>query len=440
MSKSLNLSISGNPFVDAGIYALTRLSSEKKISDITYKNIQDGIKIISDLYLQEGWKKNMISIFPNSKLTNNSVKNKKKEYLDELMNLYDNIGDISSKSNCIGCGRRKVINQYGKRDIPLYGSGALRNYSSFMCDGADYCPLCVLLIQFMPLMLYQSGGKFILLHSNSERVMRYWSNKTFKNYNNQIVTNDYKGCFDEEYKNPINGIFHVIEEIVRTYDRKEWKNEYPSLIFYYFTNYNQKPDLELYSFPNEVFRFLTYIPSDEIKNWNNIIYRQYVGIKKGDEKEYKNKKNRIYENLLYKRSILRYFYDYRERKTFCSWNLLKYYLMEVENMDEKRIESIRTLGDSISEYIEKFDEKKELTAIETTESYSGFTNILRKIMKNKIEKSNGELLCTYDDFVYNICPDFKLWKETRDLLLFRLYENLNEYLMNKDEEDDKNGQ
>ena len=432
MSEKLNLYITGNPFIDSGIYALNMLVSKKtRIDDMTFDHLKEGIDLISKLYLTPAWNKNMFSIFPNNILTNNAYKDKKQElYPEELYELYDSINDVTDKGTCIGCGRRDSIREHVKRDVPLTGSVSFKNFFSYAKEGADYCPLCVLLIQFMPLSLYRSGGKFIMFHSDSETIMKYWADQAINNYHSQVASGNYVGCFNEEYKNPVNGIFHIIETMIGYYDRKHWENVNPSLNFYYFTNFNQGAELDLYSFPNNVFRFLTYIPSTEKTNWKQIIRRQYVNIKKDEEEEkYRNKKNRIYENLLNGRTILHYLYDTKGKYTLCSWGLLKYYLREVENMSDNRIEAIRNLGDSLTEYIKKYDDRKVLTDIEQASTYGNFTNILRKIMKSKVEKGDKELLCTFDDFVNHICPDYKVWKETRDLILFRLYENLSEWLI-----------
>ena len=432
MSEKLDLEVTGNPFIDSGIYALNGLiCKESKIKDMTFDHLEEGIDIISKLYLTPAWNKNMFSIFPNSILTNNAYKDKKQDlYPKELRELFNSINDVTVKGTCIGCGRRNSIKEHVKRDVPLTGSVSFKNFFSYAKEGADYCPLCVLLIQFMPLALYRSGGKFILFHSDSENFMKSWSSEAITNYHNQVSNGEYVGCFNEEYKNPVNGIFRIIEKIVEKYDRKRWGKINPSLNFYYFSNFNQGAELDLYNFPNNVFRFLTYIPSTEKSNWKNIVRRQYVNIKKDEtEEKYKNKKNRIYENLLNGKSILGFLFDYKHEKTFCSWDLLKYYLKEVENMSDNRIEAIRNLADSLSDYIKEYDEKKVLTDIEQASTYGNFTNILRKIMKSKVEKGDKELLCTFDDFVNNICPNYKVWKETRDLILFRLYENLSEWLI-----------
>ena len=175
MSECLNIKITGNPFIDSGIYALkTKLN--KDISDIAVNDLRKGSIYISKLYSKKLWNRNMHKIFPNSKLVNNQSKGNPQEiYLDELNKLINNIEDFENEGFCIGCGIRKANNSYYKKEVPLTGSGSLINYFSFGKSGADYCSLCVLLIQFSPLIMYHCGGKMIVLHSNSEKVMKFWA-------------------------------------------------------------------------------------------------------------------------------------------------------------------------------------------------------------------------------------------------------------------------
>ena len=65
MIKSLDLKITGNPFIDSGIYAVSNLL-KKDIEDITISDMEIISKDISKLYTEIEWKKNMHSIFPNS--------------------------------------------------------------------------------------------------------------------------------------------------------------------------------------------------------------------------------------------------------------------------------------------------------------------------------------------------------------------------------------
>lgn len=435
MLTNLDLKVTGHPYVDSGIFAIkTRLKKDTK--EITIADLKDLASQISKLYIKEGWKKRMHSIFPNSILVNNAFAKKgniEEMYFNYLDTLIENILPASDNGDCIACGRRDSIQQFQKSYVPLTGSGSLKNYFSFAKNGADYCPLCALLIQFSPLVMYRSGGKLIVLHSNSEKVMEYWAKKAIKNINEQIISNNYSGCFDEGFKNPNNAIFHMIENIIRSYDEKNWVDENPSLNFYYFTNYNQGPELDIFNVPTNVFRFLAYIPSNEYNNWNSIIKKAYKYVK-WDKIEsfddYKNNQNEVYNRLLKNTSILRFFFSTKNKKALCSWNLLKYYMREVRNMEDERLNAIKNLGDNLSKYIENYGEKKTLSKLENASNYNTFRNILRKIIKKRIGNNEEELLFTFDDYVNYLFPQGNLtWRETQDLLLFRIYENLNQWLI-----------
>lgn len=432
MSDSLNLKYTGNVFVDSGIYALVS-NFNIEVEDIGVNHIEELSKKISELYLNPVWNKNMHTIFPNSILVNNAIKgDRRKLYLDYLNSLIDEITPISEGGDCIACGCRNSVNSLQKSAVPLSGSKALKNYFSFANDGVDYCSLCAILIQFAPLVMYRSGGKMILLHSNSHKVMKYWSKKAKKNIDKQIATGEYTGCFNEGFTNPTNAIFRIIQNIIFSYDER-WVDENPSLNFYYFTNFNQGPDLDIFNVPTPVFRFLAYIPSDEHYNWGNIVKSAYKYVKWDKVKEfeeYKNNPNEVYNRLLDNNSILRFFYNFKSKKALCSWNLVKYYMKEVRNMDEKRLKAIKELGDKLSDYIKINDSKKTLSSLENASNYNSFRNILRKIIKNKIANGDDELLFTFDDYVTHLFPDGNLtWKETQDLLLFRIYENLHLWLI-----------
>lgn len=432
MSDNLNLKYTGNVFVDAGIYALVS-KFNINIEDITIGHILQLSQQISSLYNNSVWKKNMHTIFPNSIIVNNAIKGDREQlYFDYLKSLVENIEVTSENGDCIACGVRNSTTNFQKSAIPLSGSKSLKNYFSFAEEGVDYCSLCAVLIQFSPLVMYRSGGKMILLHSNSNKVMKYWAKKARKNIDKQILTGEYAGCFNEGFTNPTNAVFRIIQSIVFSYEER-WVDENPSLNFYYFTNFNQGPDLEIFKVPSSVFRFLAFIPPDEYPNWNMIIKKAYKYVKWDKVKEfeeYKNNPNEVYNRLMKNRTILRFFYDFKSKKSLCSWNLVKYYMKEVRNMDEKRLNAIKNLGDNLSKYIKDYDKKKVLSDLENAKNYNTFRNILRKIIKNKMANNEEELLFTFDDYVNYLFPDGNLsWRETQDLLLFRIYENLHSWLI-----------
>lgn len=433
MSESLNIKITGNPFIDSGIYALA-VKLDKNISDISLEDIKNESEKISKLYTNIAWKKNMHSIFPNSVLVNPISTNKpnlKELYHQNLNKLIEMIEPLDESGSCMGCGSRNANNVFGKDFIPLTGSGSLINYFSFANTGADYCSLCALLIQFSPLTMYKCGGMMIVLHSNSEKVMKFWAKRAIDNIDLQISSGEFEGCYNQGITRPTNAIFNMISQVISS--GRHWRNENPSFNFYYFTNFNKGAELDIFTLPTNVFKFLTEIPRDDWNNWNFIVKKAYrfVKWKKVESNEdYKNNPNMVYNNLIEKKSILKSFYSTKFKKTYCTWKLIESYMKEVWNMDKERIDVIKNVGDRLSEYIRDNDSFKTLNNLEQASNYNNFRNILRKILKSKVYNGDKELLFTFDEYVIALFPEGNItWRETQDLLLFRIYENLYEWLI-----------
>ncbi|NLO29446.1 MAG: type I-B CRISPR-associated protein Cas8b1/Cst1, partial [Methanosarcina mazei] len=296
-----------------------------------------------------------------------------------------------------------------------------------------YCPACTLAVQFSPLVSY-ACGTLLLIHSNSEKVMHYWAKKAIKDIQRQISVNSYSGCFDEGYKNPVNALFHIIEEIILGYNER-WVEENPSINMYHFTNYNQGPDLEIYRVPTPVFRFLAYVKQmEQFSEWMKIVRRGYLNwdkLKEGDE--YKNRGNSVYINLLKGNSIVKYFIDNKTRQVYGDWELLEFYLKEVRNMGSKRLDTLKKVGDSISEYIKDTQNIKRLNQLEMATNFASFRNQLRFIEIDRIKRGYTDSLFSLEDFMEDLFPEGNMgWRETQDLLLFRIYENLHNWLVAQD--------
>ena len=118
-----------------------------------------------------------------------------------------------------------------------------------------------------------------------------------------------------------------------------------TLQIYYFSNFGQGPELEIFHLPAPVFRFLRYAyQSDFRQAWQQISRSGYQKVKWDEvesEDDYKNKHNLVYEYLLEGRSIVGFFLNRRARKTRGNWALLSLYLKEVRNMEESRLNVIK---------------------------------------------------------------------------------------------------
>jgi len=63
-------------------------------------------------------------------------------------------------------------------------------------------------------------------------------------------------------------------------------------------------------------------------------------------------------------------------------------------------------------------------------NYRNYRNILRIVIKKRIENGADEPLFSFDDYVKNLFPEGNLtWRETQDLILFRIYEVLHDWII-----------
>lgn len=444
----------GNPFVDAGISALTVWCGKKQPKELAEQDLKTALPEIATLFAQESWIKTFYTTFANGPIAQPANKGKERDKWIELISeLNKELKPLGEEGSCIACGRRDAIRiRKEKRgllrsEVPMT-SGSL-NYYSFASSGADYCGACAIAIQVSPLVLYRSGGKMILVHSSSEKAMRSWAKRAIKNVREQIQLKNYTGCFAENYTNPQNALFQVAKSLIQ--DEEDWASEPVAIRIYHFTNYNQGPELDYYDLPAKIFRFLNEVQhSDERMSWENLVKRRYYYIyekkqfwQNPDEKpeeEYKNNANAIYEGLLNDKWIVKYFYSSRDKKTYINWKLLQLYLMEVREMEKQRIEVIRRVADEISAVISKDESPnpKRLGQLERASTYAAFRNTLRLIIKERIKDNAKNPLFSLEEYAENLFPDGALgWRETQDLILFRIYEVLHDWLRGKQIEIDE---
>lgn len=431
---------SGSPFVDAGIWAISQWIG-KKPEEL---NLEDLKKVAEDVfdtvYSNKKWYSSILHgmIFPNGKVSNpgdfkKPLSERKSKALIYYNGLIDEIEPLGDSGSCISCGRRNFKKRYYKSEIPLTGSGKCLNFFSFSTDGAEYCPACAFAVQFSPLIMYKCGD-LLLLHSDSETLMRIWSKKAIENLKAQFLGGNVEGPFNEGYKNVRNAFFHIVGSVIDEMGIRGLSDKQTSITFYRFKNFNQGANLDVYYFPAEVFNFLADIKRHEnYQDWMKIVKRgyRYVNWEKVKEaNEYKNNQNIVYNNLLEGKSIIGFFIDRKNKDAIGGWDLLSNYLEEVRNMDEKRVETIREVADKLAEYIEVSEDIKTLNKLETASNYRNYTNLLRKIIKKRIDNGAEEPLFSFDDYVNYLFPEGNLtWRETQDLILFRIYEVLHDWII-----------
>ena len=450
----------GNPFVDAGVCGICEwLGRNVQPEQITFTDLE---QVVNDLAVMmqtdAGWN-NLYGIFPNGVLTNPSFNKCKTEkckipnrcmelnashskcnrvelFKNECKGYMDGISELQQAGDCMGCGRRNANTWLSRTNVPLTG-GKNSNYFPVFSEGAGYCAACALAIQMSPLVYMGTAGKYLTLHSNSWKAMRSWTRVCVEDIRRQQLLKDITGCFNPDYKNPRNGMFYMARKM--TQYREMRTDENISIQVYCWTNYNQGPELEVFYMPATVFKFLRNVYQSGFNTaWQEIVRSGYLvnWAKVKSEEDYKNRTNRVYENLFQDISILGFFLNRRHRKSRGNWELLSLYLKEVRTMEQTRLEKIKQVGDLIAKCIQESGSNKRLSRLEGAKSYEACRTVLLYIIRERIKQGAQTPLFSLDDYVEYLFPeseDFTAtpWRETRDLLLFRVYERLHNWLQDK---------
>ena len=427
----------GNPFVDAGVCGICEwLGRTVQPEQIMKADLEQVVNDIAPMMQTDAGWRNLYGLFPNSVLTNSaySKRNRVELLKEECQKYLDTLQEMDQDGDCMGCGRRHANLWLSKTNIPLTGSGTLLNFFPIFCEGAGYCSACAFAIQLSPLVFMATAGKFLTLHSNSWRALRSWARVCVEDVRRQQLQKDITGCFNPDYKNPRNGIFYMTREMLKFQELRPDENI--SIQVYCWTNYNQGPELEVFYLPAPVFKFLRIVYQSGFNTaWQEIVRSGYYvnWDKVKSEEDYKNRKNRVHENLLQDISILGSFLNRRSRKSRGNWELLSLYLKEIRNMEPTQLGKIKQVGDLIAECIQKSGRDRRLKQLENAKSYSECRNIFRFVIRERIQQGAPEPLFSIDDYMEYLFPasdnlNLTPWRETRDLLLFRIYEQLHNWL------------
>ena len=464
----------GNPFVDAGVCGICEwLGRSVQPEQIT----KDDLKQVVDDYvpLAEHWEK-WGSIFTlNSLVTQPSIKKDERapHFKEMLLDYIVNVKELGQVGDCMGCGRRDIGTTplLDRTGIPLTG-GKHSNFFPVFSEGAGYCPACSLAIQFLPLSLVatgKNGGSFLMLHSKSWELMRIWTITCIEGVNQRFAQQS-GGCFKPDYENSRNGLFYMVREMIIELEEMQLYDEIAdqdvSMEIYSFTNSGQYPNVEIFYIPSPVFKFLCDAEQNPHKDaWHEIVKNGYGRGK--SEKDYKKSRNRVYEYLLEGRSIRGFFLNHRTQKHRGNWKLLSLYLQKVRNMNPERIGKIKHVGDLIAESIHKSGNrgKRQLHDLADAKTYAECRSVLLRVFEDRIYKhKEPEPLFSFEDcveyifissddaqswsdelddgeldeeqkeqLIHSMSENVTFWRETRDLLLFRIYEKLHSWLTEQED-------
>ena len=380
------------------------------------------------IYTSEKWQTSLTAIFFNSKIANPSIRDRATEYLARLKAFYDDIQSLGNKGNCWGCSSRNAKFYITRTELPLAGSNKAINFFPLWDKGVAICGNCIWFVQFAPLVFYQCVN-FALLQSNSQKIMQAWTRISLKDVIAQLSIGDFTGINNLGYKNPVNFLFHIVMQIINL-STDELQNETPFIRLVLFSNYGQSPSLKFLDFPSRIFTFLRDVKiSGFFNDWQKFVFsrtnRYLKDNSRTEEDLLKDRKNPIYERLIAMKSIHGYFINKKKRSINVPWDVFRLYLEEVLKINPERIQYIKELGDKIVEIMKQTNNKKRLYALERAKSYDELRMALLFLAKDSMKIKDAPIF-QIEELSKNLFPDTEYgvpWKESRDFLLFRIYES-----------------
>ncbi|MDR2944361.1 MAG: hypothetical protein LBU81_04665 [Methanosarcinales archaeon] len=404
MNKVFDVSRTGNPFVDQGLYCISYLVA-KRLEDLTQEDFRNVLDKYNIAFLNKNLKSFTMVFGTNNPLYQNAYKpNNEKIYTSYLLELIDGIS-TSGYDYCEICGENydfdidtawqnvcqkhklnyKERKYVGRDTFPLIGSigndaQALPGASKIQ----NVCPKCLFAVNFIPLSTSLLKGKLTCYESTSEEMLYGLISHNVKQNQARISAGEKEILGKKE---GTAKIFESFLDIMR--DMKDANlPDYEAVYIWNFSNSGTGADCSIIEIPNRSLKFLCKLSrkSEELK-------REFLNLMQND------KGNRLLDALLEsKDSSLLYPY---KKYTGVSVHLYEIYQTEIVGRSEKALSFAKTVA------LELKDGKnlKEIEKLKSSDIFKGLAN------RNRVRKLIVEMILDgeagFDDYAELFNPSGK---------------------------------
>jgi CRISPR-associated protein Cst1 len=457
----LNLDYTGHPFYDVGLATLTAFARKHHPSELEPADLQAAAEYMQHNYTVNPLKSFLTVAFPNSGFTQPAYEKqpeKRHLYARAVLFAFDAepAAEVDPLSGLPAANARYDVKgelppgRAYRQHVPLLTGEDVINFFPYGDAGLPLSGLTMLAVQALPLGCAKVAGRLLAVHSDSPGLLLFFA-RTFLKTNLQNVqvaqaNNDSKLPETSSY-NPRTLLIDLLLQAEQESQNRNAADEPLSLTAYHFTNSGQDADLQIYPLPLEVGAFLRAALRPAYREqWQALIRRGWqLSLRSGDQPRY----NRLYEDLFSLPEnaatfIRRYFlrrpatrprdkadptaqYDTRREADLISWSLTELFLKKVMMMDENRIASIRSLGDSLAQYILRTNDRAFFNDFWMGRSYGEVRAALIRASQREVRAgrpplvSLDQFLAVFEQYEGTPAAD---WRLGRDLVLIRLLEGL----------------
>ena len=431
---------SGDPFVDAGGYALKFLSEQ-----FPEKDIMDLIEYVTNIYVDR-WDSKINPIFLNSNITQPAFKPERKK--SETILFFRNLIEETSPAIngiCRVLGIETKLFPAGRNLSVLSGSGTFVNFHHFFEEGLMLSKEALIRYHFLPLGCELLKGSICVISSNNPYTAELYVHDCCTRILMEIGQNLSSGILKNESRTTSTAVFRFIDKLLSKYTDYDSKE---CISLYHFTNFGATPDLKIYTLPFQAFYFYVLSQRYEYKEqWNKFVshyYKtpelknikfdestsSYIGFDKKEKKtveeiQYKYWSNTIYERLLNRKTILPQILSWSKKNIF-SLKLFTNYLILIQNMKNETLNKLHEIADFILRNTSETDINKVIVKLNSINSAFLLRRFILKIVEKNYAVGNEEAIVTVEDYTNYLFPETRSWMETRDVLLIYIYQMLHE--------------
>lgn len=432
---------SGDPFVDAGGYALKFLSEQ-----FPEKDIIELIEYATNIYVDR-WNSKINPIFLNSKITQTNDNPPQKQKEGTIKFFKDLIGDNISGSFgfCRVLGIMCKLYPVGRDLSVLSGSGAFTNFHHSFESGMMFSKEAIIRYHFLPLACELLDKNLCVISSNNPKTTELYAGDCCARTLLKIGQNASTGILKNKSQSTSTAIFRFIDKLLFKYINYDDKE---SIVLYHFTNFAAKPNLTIYTLPFQAFYFYVLSQRNNYRGqWNNFVshyYKtselsnakydektsSYIGFEKKEkrvieEAQYKYWFNTVYDRLLNGKTILPQILSWSIKKPF-SLQLLENYLILIRNMKNETLSKLREIANFILQNTPEADINKVIVKLNGVNSAFLLRRFILKIVERNYVVGNEEAIVTVEDYTNYLFPETNSWMEIRDVLLIYIYQLLHE--------------
>lgn len=435
------LRYTGHPFIDVGVATITAFVDKKYPYEVDEDDLNKVATYLKEVYTQPQFKlfQNLISsVFLNSHFVQHSMKLEQKQiYANEVLFAWHNAKPIQGV-NCSFFPEKSAVIYAHRQHIPLLNGNGIANFSPNGIAGLPVSGEALLAIHALPLGCLKCGN-FLAFHQATDPldpksgVMNCVMAVRAVKENKQAIAN-----LNTDPSTPIPSFgsairSRYIDEIIRAKNEisiRESVNDISFITAYSFSNYGPNPRIEIVQLDQMILDFVDTAQQDQNKAWNKLIYSAWLKPKKEQDAEINTENTRQWRNALYESLFdLPQQSDYFLRRFLLhsNWSLITIFLRKVMQMEQERIDVYRNIGDSLAEYMLKYELSlnKFYIPIARAKNYTQLRRIIENAEYNQLKQGAEKPLITFEEFINAFehpSLGYSQWQLGRDLILMRLRE------------------